>query len=153
VARADRVIGLLLIGLAAWYYWLSGDIEVGLASDRLGPRFFPRGLAVLLGAASFLLILRTFGPRARTGAPVQSAEGERSDRLVATLLLSAAYLLLLPRVGFLLLTPVYLAAFTWLLGYRRWAPLLGTAVGVTMALYLVFARALRVRLPPGLLDG
>jgi putative tricarboxylic transport membrane protein len=156
VARADRVIGLLLLALAAGYYWLSGDIETGLASDRLGPRFVPRALAVLLAATSALLVLRTLvgrrAGRAAAGAPAAGApEDEKLGRLWATLALTAAYLVAMPRVGFLLLTPAYLAAFTLLFGYRRVVPLLGTAVGTTVVLHLVFARALGVRLPTGLL--
>jgi putative tricarboxylic transport membrane protein len=153
VARADRVIGLLLIALAAAYYWLSYDIEVGLASDRLGPRFFPRVLAILLGIASLALVLRTFVGRRRAGGAVQATEGERLGRLWATLGLTAVYLIALPHVGFLLLTPAFLAAFTLLFGYRRPGPLLGTALGTTLVLYFVFVRALGVRLPSGLLGG
>jgi hypothetical protein len=153
VVRADRVTGLVLIALAAVYYWLSGDIELGLARDRLGPRFVPRALAILLGLTSALLVLRTFVGRRGRGGAAGAAEGERLGRLWATLALTAVYLIAMPRVGFLILTPPYLAAFTLLFGYRRPLPLLGTAVGTTLVLYVVFARALGVRLPMGLLEG
>jgi putative tricarboxylic transport membrane protein len=150
VARADRVAGALLLILAVAYWRLSDAIEVGFASDLLGPRFFPRALAVLLGIAGALLVARTLLPR-HVPAPVDAPAGERLDRLWAALAMTAAYIWLLPRVGFLPLTPVYLALFTLLLGYRRPLPLVATAVGVTVSLYVVFAEMLNVRLPAGLL--
>lgn len=146
---ADRIIGACLLVLAGVYYRYTYDIEVGLASDLLGPTFFPRALAVLLAIASAALIARTFLPRARAAAPGE--EGDAPLRLLWTLLLSAAYLLLLPRIGFVLLTPVFLGAFAVMLGYRRWRAVVGTALGTTIVLYVLFATLLRVRLPRGLL--
>jgi hypothetical protein len=150
VTWADRVIGACLLGVAGVYYRYTYDIQVGLASDLLGPAFFPRALAVLLAVAGAALILRTFRGRRAAG----EAPGEVGDapwRLAWTLLLCVVYLLGLPHVGFLLLTPVFLGLFTWMLGYRRWRPLVGTAVGTTVVLYVLFATLLRVRLPRGLL--
>lgn len=148
----DRVAGVLLLALAAGYYYASGDVEIGFASDRVGPRAFPRGLAVVLAIASLMLIGRTFLPRYRVAEPVR-AEVERMGRLWLWLGMTAVYLWLLPAVGYLLLTPVYLAAFAVMLGYRRFVPVLGTAVALTVILHTVFARMLRVRLPAGLLEG
>jgi putative tricarboxylic transport membrane protein len=150
VAWADRILGIALIVLAAFYYWLSFDIEIGFASDRIGPQAFPRGLAVLLGIASLALVARSFGRGASASGPA-ATEGERLDRLYWTLGLLLVYLIAMPRVGFLLATPPFLAAFTLLYGYRRWVPLVATALGTTIALHLVFARLLGVRLPTGVL--
>ncbi len=146
----DRIIGSLLLLLALAYYWLTYGIEVGLASDLLGPTFFPRTLAILLVVASAALVVRSLRARRGEGEEPPPA-GDAPHRLVWTLALTVAYLLLLPRAGYLLLTPVYLGAFAYLLGYRSWKPLVGTAVGVTVALYLIFGRMLGVRLPRGVL--
>lgn len=152
MALVDRLTGLLLVGLAVAYYRLAGEIEVGLASDLLGPQYFPKLLAVALGLSSAWLVVRSFRPAARRNEPVR-AEAERLANLWIALGLTVVYLILLPHVGFLLLTPVLLGAFIWVLGYRRWVPLVGTAVGVSVALWVVFAWLLGVRLPPGLLDA
>lgn len=151
MALIDRVAGLGLLVLSAIYYYLAGRIEVGLASDLLGPQYFPKLLAAAIALASVWLVIRSFLPGARHNQPA-TGEAERLSRLWITLAMTVLYLALLPRVGFLLVTPVLLGAFTWVLGYRRWLPLVGTAVGVTVVLWLVFASLLGVRLPPGLLD-
>lgn len=147
MAKADRIIGVLLLLLAGAYYWATYDIAVGLASDVLGPTFFPRLLAILLGVASAGLVVRTWWTKASDLPPA----GDRPDRLIGALVLTVAYLLLLPQAGYLLLTPLYLAAFALLLGYRALLPLVGTALGITVTLYVVFGRFLRVRLPAGTL--
>jgi putative tricarboxylic transport membrane protein len=151
MALVDRLTGLLLVVLAAAYYRLAGEIEVGLASDLLGPQYFPRLLAVALAIAGAWLFVRSFLPGAGLSQPAR-AESERLANLWITLGLTVVYLLLLQRVGFLVLTPLLLGAFTWVLGYRRWLPLAATAVAVSVMLWVVFARLLGVRLPPGLLD-
>jgi hypothetical protein len=60
-----------------------------------------------------------------------------------------AYVLVLTPLGYLLATPLYVAALVWLLGYRSRAGLAGAALGVTIVLYLVFAQALKVLVPMG----
>ncbi len=152
MTRADRIIGGLLLAVAASYYRLTYDIEVGLASDLLGPKFVPRLLAILLAVASTILVVRSWWARPGVEESPPPA-GDAPQRLVWTLAITVAYLLLLPHVGYLLLTPIYLGAFACLLGYRAWKPLAGTAIGVTVALYVIFAALLRVRLPRGLLSG
>lgn len=151
MARADRIAGALLLLLAGAYYRLTDDIEVGLAGDLLGPAFFPRTLAILLGVASVALIVRR--RRVTGGAGEAPPAGEAPHRLVWTLAITVAYLLLLPGAGYLLLTPIYLGALAGVLGYRSWAPLIGTALGLTLVLHLLFGRMLGVRLPRGVLFG
>ncbi len=58
-----------------------------------------------------------------------------------------AYALLMPKVGFLWATPVFLAAVLVALGVREPVPVALTAVGVTAALYGVFGRLLGVLFP------
>ncbi len=145
--RADLLIGIGLLLFAALYFRESFEITVGFASDKLGPTFFPRLLAAALGASALGLIWRSRSDRSDPTPlpPVQIG------LLAWTVGVTLAYALLLRPVGFLIATPVYLAGIVWTLGYRSLAGLSATAVGVTVVLYAVFARALHVLLPTGLL--
>ena len=145
--RADLLIGVGLLAFAAFYFQQSFAITVGFAADRLGPNFFPRLLALTLVACALALIGRSLRGRSDP-APLPPM---RVPLLVWTLGLTIAYALALQRLGYLIATPLYLAALVWLLGYRSPAGLAGTALGVTAALYLVFAQALKVLVPMGLL--
>jgi hypothetical protein len=145
--RADLLIGIGLLAFAAFYFRQSYEITVGFASDRLGPAFFPRLLALTLAGCALTLIARSLRGRSDP-APLPSI---RTNLLLWTLGLTIAYVAALRPLGYLIATPLYLAALVWLLGYRSPVGLAGTAIGVTAALYLVFVQALKVLVPMGLL--
>lgn len=147
--RADLLIGLGLLAFAGAYYRASFDIAVGFASDRLGPTFFPRLLAAALAACAVALVVRAARGRSDPGplAPV------RLGTLALVVALTLAYGLALRPLGYPLATVLFLAAAIRALGHRDLRTLAGTAVGVTVALYLVFARALHVLVPMGPLGG
>ncbi len=121
------------------------QIVRGFASDRLGPTFFPRVLAVALAVLAGALIVRSVSRRSDPDA----LPPMRAGAFFTLLAISFAYVLLLPTLGFLIATPVLLGAVIRLMGLRAWGPLIGTALGTTVALYLVFGRALHVLLPLG----
>ena len=143
--RADLLIGFGLLVVAAVYFQQSFAITRGFASDRLGPSFFPRLLAGVLVVLAVTLVVRALSGRSDPTPP----PAIRFGILFGVLALLVAYGLLMPQLGFLLTTPVLLGAFIWLLGLRQWGSLVGTAVGLTVILYLVFVRALHVLLPLG----
>lgn len=147
--RADFFIGLGLLAFAAFYFQQSFNITRGFASDRLGPAFFPRLLAGALVALALVLIVRAGSGRSDP-TPLPSI---RKGLLLTVIVLTVVYALVLPRVGFLIATPVLLGAVMSLLGLRAWGSLVGTALGMTIVLYLAFGRALDVLLPMGLLGG
>lgn len=143
--RADFFIGLGLLAVALVYFQQSFTILRGFASDRLGPAFFPRMLALTLAALALTLIVRAVTGRSDPSRPPEIRVGV----FAAVVGLLVVYAFVLPAVGFLLATPVLLGAVIWLLGLRRWGAVLGTAVGATAVLYFAFARALHVLLPMG----
>ena len=144
--RADFYIGLGLLAFALVYFQQSFTILRGFASDRLGPAFFPRMLALTLAALAVTLIVRAAAGRSDPSRPPQIRVG----RLVAVLVVLALYAFALPSVGFLIATPLMLGAVIWFLGLRAWPSLATAAVGVTVVLWFVFARLLHVLLPKGL---
>ena len=143
--RADFVIGLGLLAFALVYYQQSFSIVRGFASDRLGPAFLPRMLAFALAALSLTLIVRALAGRSDPSRPPEMRVGV----FAAVMGLLVIYAVVMPAVGFIVATPILLAAVIWLLGLRQWVTLLGTALAVTAVLYVVFGRALHVLLPLG----
>ncbi|HXF82571.1 MAG TPA: tripartite tricarboxylate transporter TctB family protein [bacterium] len=145
--RADLITGLALLAFTALYAQQSFLIRRGFASDRLGPAAFPRLLALTLGVLAVLLVVRALAGRSDPSRP----PAIRGGPFAAVLGLLVAYALLMPRVGFLLATPILLGGVIYALGLRAWLTLVGTALGITAVLYIVFARALHVLLPMGVL--
>ena len=147
--RADLLSGIGLFLFSTFYFERSFAISTGLASDRLGPTFFPRLLALLLALLSVVLIVRAAWDRS-SPTPLHPV---RTGRLFAVFALTIAWALLLPRLGFLIITPLLLGSVIWILGHRRWRTLIGVSLGMTLILYAVFVRALHVLLPMGHLGG
>jgi putative tricarboxylic transport membrane protein len=143
--RADLLSGIGLLLFSALYLERSFAISTGLASDRLGPQFFPRLLALLLALLSVALVVRAASDRSDT-TPLPAV---RVGRLVAVLSLCAGWTLLLPRIGLLILTPLLVGAVIWILGLRRWRSIIAVSLGMTLVLYLVFVQVLKVLLPLG----
>jgi hypothetical protein len=62
------------------------------------------------------------------------------------------YVLALQPVGFPIALTVFLAASIWVFGYRKWLPVAGIAVALTVISYLTFVVWLKVPLPLGILS-
>jgi len=143
--RADLVGGLALLAFAGLYFQQSFSIRTGFAPDRLGPAAYPRLLAIALAVMAAALLVRAVRGRSDPSPPPPM----RAGIFAGAVALMVGYALALPSAGFLLATPVLLGAVIWLLGLRDWPRLLGTALGMTAVLYVVFVRALKVLLPMG----
>jgi putative tricarboxylic transport membrane protein len=117
-----------------------------------GPALFPRLVGGLMALGGGALAVR--GVRARdAGEQVEWRALHRTAGFVnAACVLAAvtAYVLLADRVGFLLMGAAVVTVLMWRLGVRLWKAAL---VGVlfTVAVHFLFAKVLRVPLPPGLL--
>lgn len=143
--RADFYIGLGLLIFALVYFQQSFTILRGFASDRLGPAFFPRMLALALAALALTLIVRAVMGRSDPSRP----PAIRTKMLLVVLLSLGVYAAVMPLLGFRIATPLLLGGVIWALGLRAWPSLVGTAVGVTAVLWFVFDRLLHVLLPKG----
>ncbi len=143
--RADFYIGLGLLIFALVYFQQSFTILRGFASDRLGPAFFPRMLALALAALALTLIVRAVMGRSDPSRPPVI----RTRMLIVVLVCLGVYAAIMPLLGFRIATPILLGGVIWTLGLRAWPSLVGTAVGVTVVLWVVFDRLLHVLLPKG----
>ncbi|MGE5485876.1 MAG: tripartite tricarboxylate transporter TctB family protein, partial [Ignavibacteriales bacterium] len=80
-----------------------------------------------------------------------AAGGVEIRRLSTFTILLAVYLYLLPRIGFLGLTPAFLLALSLLLGRGtiRDRAIVGTslAAGVTLSIFILFTKGFRLMLP------
>jgi putative tricarboxylic transport membrane protein len=155
VTRADRVIGALLVlgglGVAAWAWQLPG----GTPQDPVGPRGFPALLGLGLAVCGAVLLVprgRPEGSPAPGGAVVDAEGPAPTGRLVGGVALVGLYLWVLEPLGYLVSTPLFLAAVLLLQGGVPLRALLGTSLGLPAALFLLFATIMKVPLPLGVLE-
>ncbi len=142
---ADRVSSLVLVVFALLAVNEARKLRVGTLTNP-GPGFVPLCLAVALALVALLLLWRALRESA---TPALSAEPGERWKPVATLVALAAYTFALEPLGFVLATAALLFFFFRVLDGQRWWIALASAVVVSALSYLLFARALHVRLPEG----
>jgi len=114
-------------------------------SQGIGPGDYPRVIAIGLCALGAILAaqsaLKGF-PRPQGGIL-----WNQIGRVLVMVLATFAYLQLMRYLGFLLITPFFLAATIYLYGYRKRKILIAVSIGVSAAVYFIFYSVFLVLLP------
>lgn len=150
---SDRLIGLLLLGACAFFYWQSSLIRkpAFAAFETLGAETYPRAVIVALALYSVILITRGRGPLVRgISRSDLRAWLDRYRLPLASLPLFFAYALAIPPAGWYAATAGYLVVMQLLLrprGGRQLAYLVAGSLVFTFALGGAFERFLHIVLP------
>jgi len=144
--KIDILAALALLPVCGWVFYESGQWPI--LPDLGNPAWIPRGVAALLLGAAILLLSKALRGQSLT-LPAR-LEGADRARVLWVAALTAGWVLVIDRLGFITATAPYLFGFVVALGERRWVRLALFAVLVPVATYLVFDRALNVPLPRGL---
>ncbi|CAN7631614.1 tripartite tricarboxylate transporter TctB family protein [Phyllobacterium sp. LjRoot231] len=148
----DLISGVVLLAVSGTYYAWSGEIADSTLSDEVGATGLPHVLSVILAILAVLLIVRAvLLSRARTVAA--AGTDDESDahfpRAVGFLLLGAAYVFLLPFVGYIAGTALLIGAVALYEGAPRNWVALAAAVGGAVFYWAVFVKLLGVHQPVG----
>jgi hypothetical protein len=142
--RADGVIALLLAALGGYVLYETRAYPPSMVEGAPGPAAFPR----LLAGASLVLAGVLFVRARRASAPpAEGMTGEEVRRNGVALLLMAAFLVLAPRLDFLLLLALLVGAMMVLMGERRAGVVVGASLALAAFVYLVFQRVFGVAFP------
>lgn len=139
---ADRLLGIVLIGLAAFVAVKAINLEVPFSYEPVGPRAFPLGLATLLAGLSLVLVFKP-------GAVGHWPHKALALRLLLVLGLLLAYALLFTRLGFTPTSLMVVAALARLFGASGGKALI-TGVLLSAGSYVLFTEGLGIALPTGL---
>jgi hypothetical protein len=154
-ALVDRISGGLGMLLAASYIATAQSIEDSLLADAVGASGVPTGVGVVLLIASLFLFAKSFKTKAGmlTETEGETAEGGSEHphaMALGLLLILAAYVFLLPILGYVLSVGLLVGAAAWFAGARRYTSLVLCAVLAGPVLWFVFDWTLEIRLPVGL---
>jgi hypothetical protein len=151
----DGIAGL--IGLAVSLLLLPQAVGLPrLPIVPVGPGFYPIIVLVFMALTSALLVLQDVRAQRRSAPPAADAAPAlpRAYGLVAAAFaVVAAYVGLMPLLGFRIATALFVAAFQLVLErpatLRQWAALVAIAVGTSAVTYSLFNDYLLVLLPRG----
>lgn len=146
------------IGLAVSAWLLTFEFAGKDMLFRWGAEFWPRlvaSLIVILGVLQFVLRYRSLrlSDTASAAAPFPSVTRGQAAHMAITFLFPLVYAFLMPRMGYYLLTLVFIPVMMLIFGVRRPIHLLGTAAAIYVAFILVFSKFLLVPLPTGYWPG
>jgi len=154
----DSLSGLVLLGLAAAYYWASGAIADSTLSDEVGATGLPHMLAIVLAGLGAILLVQSFlatKPGRLREAGTEGGEEKpaeaRLPRALGFLLFGVGYIVLLPLLGYFAAVALLIAAVALYEGAaRRWT-LPAAAIGGAVLYWAIFVKLLGVNQPPGVL--
>ena len=149
--KADVVISTITF-FSALYLLLEtrtfGSLE---AYGKLGPDYWPKFVLVTIMALSLGVAVNTIkGVLKGTIEASKKLQFNRGTaRFCMAFFLIASYLLLLPFVGFLVLTPIQMICFMVLLGERSKSMIFTIPFVLTISVVLLFTKVMYVPLPRG----
>jgi len=153
VLKGELIFGLLILAGSLLLFWVTGSFQkqTALQGAQMGPSFWPRfllgGLILLSGIISVGVIRRIMKEKAWGESLMTMDPGK--VRFFAAIGLSIAYLVLLPVLGFIAITPVFMIAFMLLLGEKSKGWIIGVSIAMTAIIVVLFTKAMYVPLPRG----
>ena len=144
--RAEQITCLFWLALAGALCAGSIQLKVGTPSEP-GSGFLPFGTGFLLGILALVhLVQITFRKDEKEGRILGEVRWKRGACVVAALLI---YALLLPPLGYIITTFLFMAVLFSVYERRKWWMVGGASLLVTAATYLVFHHWLQVQFPAG----
>jgi hypothetical protein len=143
--------------LAAGAFYLSFSFDQRLDVYRFGAAAWPRALIAALAIGALVQFALTWYARRLMGFTVAQGYWARlkesglafSLKIGGTFATPLLYVYLLPRTGFYVTTPFFLAGYMYLMGERRALHLLGSTLVIYGLSLLIFTTLLFVALPVG----
>ncbi|MCL6707170.1 tripartite tricarboxylate transporter TctB family protein [Pseudomonas sp. R2.Fl] len=152
----DLASGVALLVIAGTYYVWSNQIADSTLSDEIGAGGLPHTLSIILAVLGVLLIGRTLlAMRGRAVATAGDADEEDENaglpRAIGFLLLGAAYVALLPFVGYAVGVALLIAAVAIYEGAVKSWVIPVAAIGGGIFYWAIFVKLLGVNQPVGVL--
>lgn len=160
-SRKDILFSLAVIALGVAVIYIAYSWPEPLVPDTIGPRAFPYGLGLLfICGGVFNAWQRTRNLHAANGYRVPDEGGEEEEgipgsgvRAMAMIGLCVLWTILLNPIGFVVVTPLFVAGALIVMEERKPFTVIVTAIAFTVVTYVLLHTVLGGRLPEGILAG
>lgn len=161
----DLISGLFIVVVSIAMYISSNNIKKMVVTS-IGPDFFPKLVAVILGVLGIILTIQAIVRDINTSRTTSDTdEGLEKKKLnfrdifkrnldIVTLLLLILYSVLIDKLGFLISTMIYIFVQIMLMFTNRkknYIAIVSISIVFTFIVYFFFRKVLNVMLPAGLL--
>ena len=158
---ADRAIFVFTLVLAGAYFYATEKLPSLEIGDPLGPKAFPRLLALALVITAVVMLLEIIRKAKGKAAPVPRSDvpgrvAHPKDRgaygiVAGVVVWTFLYFLIFERLGYVLATIPYLLGLMSYFNKGKWVANVLTAVLFCVGSYLMFTKILGVNLARGIL--
>jgi hypothetical protein len=139
------MFGAICLALAAAYYVMASAIPESALADTVGPQGLPKTYAVVLGALSLVLILKSW-----TARPGVSDRRIPIVRVAGMLVIGIVYLAVVPWTGYILALTGLIAATTYYQGGGLNGRVALVALSGALFFWVLFVAILGIPHPPGI---
>jgi putative tricarboxylic transport membrane protein len=151
--RKANIIGALIFLAISIYVIAVTFTFKQFKNVAVGPEFFPRYLASGLMICSIVLIYQSVVSKDTRSAPTISLRDKGMQRVLVGLTIIVFYLALWKTLGFLIVTPLALFAFMYLLQVKNYKIMAIIAVFSGTGIFLAFKMILGIEMPLGVLSN
>ena len=141
----DLVFGAICLALAAGYYVMAAAIPESALADTVGPQGLPKTYAVVLGALSLVLMVRS-----SKAGPGSSGRRVPVPRVAGMLVIGIVYLAVVPWTGYILALAGLIAATTYYQGGGVNGRVALVALSGALFFWVLFVAILGIPHPPGI---
>jgi len=146
--RGELLVPLSFLVASAYFFYLAFEFRGAFVMMRqgVGPDLFPKIFTAFIMVFSLWLIYT----EVKKGGLSEFERPANPQNLWITIAFMLAYAFLLEIVGFIVLTPIWVAAYMLAIGMRRWRWLIGATVIFSAFMIVVFPKLMLIPLPRGI---
>ena len=141
----DAAFGAATLLLSLVCYWMASSVPISQLADAIGPRRLPQVYALMLAALSLILIVRSIARSSSARFSMPPFLG-RAAGMVA---IGVLYVLVAPRLGYLLSIAGLIAATVYYQGGSFSRPALIVAISGGVFFWLLFVVVMGIQQPAG----
>ncbi len=146
----NRMAAIFFMAVGVFFAVYARSVEIGTWHEP-GPGFLPFWAGVILTVMAASLFIGSYARKAWAARPSFFPKSDSWKRVVATFIALIAYNLLLPRLGFTLMTFIFLFYLVKFIFPQTWARALVVSVAGSVIARLLFINFLETQLPKGFL--
>lgn len=149
--RSELIAGVVALIISATLLattWGDSYLNTGLGAAH-STVFYPRIILIVMTFTSLQITVTALLGRKRDNKTAKGSGQLVTKAAAITILCTIGYVMLLPQLGFLIVSILLTAVVGWAVGYRRWWILMSVAFSVPVALWLMTMYLLKIPLPAG----
>ncbi|MBT7953752.1 MAG: tripartite tricarboxylate transporter TctB family protein [Rhodospirillaceae bacterium] len=149
--RRNLIAAIILLLLCAGYAYLTANLPTRAIENTTQPSFFPWVVTVIMAVLSLGLLAQAFLPTISSDTP--KTFDVPAKRLIYGLVLSVAYFVSLPTLGFVAANIPFFAGLMYLYGERRPLWIAAGSILISLIVFFLFREVFQILLPSGILQG